>query len=151
MSIRPPRVKMPPLNALRAFEAAARLGVISRAADELCVNPGAVAQHIKSLEDWADKPLFHRHAKGVDLTELGQRCAEDFEIAFDHLSRATQNLRTRAPPIRSGSRRCLVWLNCGCRRVCRNCARRFPMFAYRFRHLNSHQTLPAKGMTSAFS
>lgn len=98
MSVKPPRQKLPPLNALRAFEAAARLGGISKAAEELCVTPGAVAQHIKTLEDWAGAPLFHRHARGVVLNELGYRSAADFAAAFDHLSIAVQNLRTRAAP-----------------------------------------------------
>jgi len=98
MPVKPPRQKMPPLNALRAFEAAARLGGIARAADELCVTPGAVAQHLKALEGWAGAPLFHRHAKGVTLNPLGQGTARDFSIAFAHLSAATQNLRIRAAP-----------------------------------------------------
>jgi LysR family transcriptional regulator, glycine cleavage system transcriptional activator len=98
MSVNPPRHRMPPLNALRAFEAAARLGGISRAADELCVTPGAVAQQVKTLEDWVGAPLFARHAKGVALNDLGQRSLVDFEAAFDLLSDATQNLRIRAAP-----------------------------------------------------
>ena len=98
MTVKPPRQKLPPLNALRAFEAAARLGGISKAADELCVTPGAVAQHIKALEGWAGAPLFRRHARGVVLNELGHRSAADFEAAFDHLSTAVQSLRTRAAP-----------------------------------------------------
>jgi LysR family glycine cleavage system transcriptional activator len=98
MSVKPPRLRLPPLNAMRAFEAAARLGGISRAADELCVTPGAVAQHIKALEDWAGAALFSRHARGVALNDLGQRCLADFETAFDLLHKATQNLRIRAAP-----------------------------------------------------
>ncbi len=98
MSVKPPRHRLPPLNAMRAFEAAARLGGISRAADELCVTPGAVAQHIKALEDWAGAALFSRHARGVTLSDLGQRCLGDFEAAFDQLHMATQNLRIRAAP-----------------------------------------------------
>jgi LysR family transcriptional regulator, glycine cleavage system transcriptional activator len=98
MSINPPRHRLPPLNALRAFEAAARLGGIARAAEELCVTPGAVAQQVKTLEDWAGAPLFTRHAKGVALNDLGRRSLADFEAAFDLLSEATQNLRTRAAP-----------------------------------------------------
>ncbi|MFT5005409.1 MAG: DNA-binding transcriptional LysR family regulator, partial [Paracoccaceae bacterium] len=82
MSINPPRQRLPPLNALRAFEAAARLGGISKAADELCVTPVAIAQHVKALEDWAGAKLFSRQAKGVVLNDLGQRCLSDFETAF---------------------------------------------------------------------
>ncbi|MFT5158634.1 MAG: DNA-binding transcriptional LysR family regulator [Paracoccaceae bacterium] len=98
MSINPPRQRLPPLNALRAFEAAARLGGISKAADELCVTPGAIAQHVKALEDWAGAKLFSRQAKGVVLNDLGQRCLSDFETAFDQIHIATQNLRIRAAP-----------------------------------------------------
>ena len=52
MTVAPPRPKGPPLNALRAFEAAARLGGFAKAAEELSVTPGAVAQHVKALEAW---------------------------------------------------------------------------------------------------
>ena len=67
MSVAPPRPEGPPLNALRAFEAAARLSSFSQAADELCVTPGAVAQQIKALEDWAGARLFDRHAQGGEI------------------------------------------------------------------------------------
>lgn len=98
MPVRPPNLTSPPLNALRAFEAAARLGGITKAADELCVTSGAVAQHIKALENWAGAQLFARHAKGVSLNELGQRSLPDFQAAFDQMNRAVQNLRINAAP-----------------------------------------------------
>jgi LysR family glycine cleavage system transcriptional activator len=96
MSISPPRPKGPPLNALRAFEAAARLGGFTPAADELCVTPGAISQHIKSLEDWAGSPLFMRRSQGVSLTELGESVAAEFTTAFDAIGDAVRALRTRA-------------------------------------------------------
>ena len=96
MSISPPRPKGPPLNALRAFEAAARLGGFTPAADELCVTPGAISQHIKSLEDWAGAPLFERRSQGVSLTELGQNVATEFTTAFDAIGDAVRSLRTGA-------------------------------------------------------
>ena len=96
MSISPPRPKGPPLNALRAFEAAARLGGFTPAADELCVTPGAISQHIKSLEDWAGSPLFVRRSQGVSLTELGESVAAEFSTAFDAMGNAVRALRTRA-------------------------------------------------------
>ena len=96
MSIAPPRPKGPPLNALRAFEAAARLGGFTPAADELCVTPGAISQHIKSLEDWAGAPLFERRSRGVTLTDLGQSVVAEFTIAFDAMGDAVRALRTRA-------------------------------------------------------
>jgi LysR family transcriptional regulator, glycine cleavage system transcriptional activator len=98
MSIAPPRPKGPPLNALRAFEAAARLNSFSRAADELCVTPGAVAQHIKVLEEWAGAPLFDRHAQGVRLTSLGRAVAPGLGTAFDSLADAAHLLRRIAAP-----------------------------------------------------
>lgn len=98
MSVAPPRPKGPPLNALRAFEAAARLNSFSRAANELCVTPGAVAQHVKALEEWAGAPLFDRHAQGVRLTPLGRAVAPGLGDAFDSLADAAHLLRRIAAP-----------------------------------------------------
>ncbi|WP_120500483.1 LysR family transcriptional regulator [Roseovarius sp. EL26] len=99
MSIIPPRPKGPPLNALRAFEAAARLGGFAQASEELCVTPGAISQHIKALEDWTGTPLFQRKAHGVMLTEAGQQLQPHFTHAFDAMSDATRALRsTMAQP-----------------------------------------------------
>jgi len=84
------------LNALRAFEAAARLGGFTPAADELCVTPGAISQHIKSLEEWAGAPLFQRRSQGVSLTELGENIVADFTTAFDAMGNAVRALRTQA-------------------------------------------------------
>ena len=96
MSISPPRPKYPPLNTLRAFEAAARLGGFSKAAEELCVTPGAISQHIKSLEDWAGAALFERRSQGVVLTALGAEVAGQFSTAFDALGVAVRSLHTGA-------------------------------------------------------
>ncbi|MCT4654986.1 MAG: LysR family transcriptional regulator [Cohaesibacter sp.] len=93
MPVSPPRPKWPPLNALRAFEAAARLQSFSAAADELCVTPGAVAQHIKSLEALIGEKLFNRQAQGVELTALGQQALPAFIQAFDGLGQAVHSLR----------------------------------------------------------
>ena len=98
MSVTPPRPKGPHLNALRAFESAARLGSFYAAAEELCVTPGAIAQHIKSLEAWAESPLFDRKARGVELTPLGEELLPLFTLAFDQLGEAVQALRTKAAP-----------------------------------------------------
>ncbi|WP_417433773.1 LysR family transcriptional regulator [Kiloniella sp.] len=98
MTIVPPRPQIPPLNSLRAFEAAARLGGFSTAADELCVTPGAVAQHVKSLEAWVGADLFIRLSQGVELTELGQNVLSEFSAAFDQLGLAVQTLRSQATP-----------------------------------------------------
>lgn len=96
MTISPPRPKGPPLNALRAFEAAARLGGFTAAADELCVTPGAVAQHIKALEGWVGEPLFERRSQGVALSPLGAKTYSEFTVAFDQLGSAVLNLRSKS-------------------------------------------------------
>ena len=93
MSVSPPRPQSPPLNALRAFEAAARLGGFSSAAEELCVTPGAISQHIKSLEAWVGSALFERRSQGVRLTKLGTEVASQFSAAFDELGSAVRSLR----------------------------------------------------------
>lgn len=98
MSISPPFQRLPSLNALRAFEAAARLGSFKLAADELMVTPGAVAAQIKALEAEFDAELFHRQARGVSLTALGQAIAPRFSTAFDALSGAVRELRRQAAP-----------------------------------------------------
>ena len=93
MPVSPNRPKGPPLNALRAFEAAARLGGFLAAAEELGVTPGAVSQHIKSLESWVGAPLFERRAQGVGLTALGLGVSGDFGVAFDALGAAVRQLK----------------------------------------------------------
>ena len=93
MAVAPPRPKPPPLNALRAFEAAARLGGFSAAAQELCVTQGAIAQQIKHLEDWAGATLFVRHARGVRLSAAGKAVLPRLGEAFDALGDVTQTLR----------------------------------------------------------
>ncbi|MFH1806899.1 MAG: LysR substrate-binding domain-containing protein [Pseudomonadota bacterium] len=98
MPVSPPRPKGPPLNALRAFEAAARLGGFAAAADELSVTPGAIAQHVKSLEAWAGADLFERRSQGVALTRLGAQVIEKLSLAFDQLGNAVQSLRALAAP-----------------------------------------------------
>lgn len=98
MAVSPPRPKGPHLNALRAFEAAARLGSFSAAADELSVTPGAVTQHIKSLEQWTESQLFDRNARGVELTPLAEELLPMFSLAFDQLGLAVHALRTKGAP-----------------------------------------------------
>ena len=58
------RRSLPPLNALRAFEAAARHGSFTKAANELCVTPGAVSRQVQVLEEHLGTPLFHAHEPG---------------------------------------------------------------------------------------
>jgi LysR family glycine cleavage system transcriptional activator len=98
MSVAPPRPKDLALNALKAFEAAARLGGFAAAAVELGVTPGAVTAHVKALEARLGADLFQRNAKGVELTALGARVLPGFTEAFDALSLAQHHLRAEAAP-----------------------------------------------------
>ena len=86
------RRRLPPLNALRAFEAAARHLNFSRAADELTVTPGAVSQQIQNLEDYVGAPLFKRTPKGLLLTDAAQTALPALREAFDRLAEAASLL-----------------------------------------------------------
>lgn len=97
MPVTPPRPKGPALNALRAFEAAARLGSFAQAAEELTVTSGAISQHIRTLEDWAGVALFERRAQGVRLTAAGRRLLPPLTTGFDALGSAVRSLRDMAP------------------------------------------------------
>ncbi|MFT4151475.1 MAG: LysR family transcriptional regulator [Paracoccaceae bacterium] len=98
MAVSPPVPRSLPLTALRAFEAAARLGGFAPAAEELGVTPGAVTAQIKALEADLGAPLFERHARGVRLTALGRSAAPGFTQAFDALAEAAGVLRSGAAP-----------------------------------------------------
>ena len=87
--------KIPPLNALRAFEAAARHLSFKSAAAELCVTPGAVSQQVKSLEEVLGVALFERIHNGLILTEEGQRYLAPVRSAFTGISAATQMISPR--------------------------------------------------------
>jgi len=86
------RRRLPPLNALRAFEAAARHLNFSRAADELSVTPGAVSQQIQNLEDYIGAALFKRTPKGLLLTDAAQIALPSLREAFDRLAEAASML-----------------------------------------------------------
>ncbi len=86
------RRRLPPLNALRAFEAAARHLNFSRAADELSVTPGAVSQQIQNLEDYVGASLFRRTPKGLLLTDAAQAALPALREAFDRLAEAASLL-----------------------------------------------------------
>ncbi len=88
------------LNALRAFEAAARLGGFAQAANELRVTPGAIAAQIKTLELEYGAALFVRQAKGVGLTPVGDSVRLQFAEAFDAVEAAARTLRWLSAPRR---------------------------------------------------
>ena len=81
-------MRLPPLNALRAFEAAARHASFARAADELHVTQGAVSRHVKLLEEQLGVALFRRRAQGIDLTEAGRILQPEIAAAFERIARA---------------------------------------------------------------
>lgn len=86
-------IENPPLNALAAFEAAARLGSFTRAGEELCVTQAAVSQHIRHLEDYLGVPLFIRRTPGIRLTPDGERYFLAVSGALETLRRESANLR----------------------------------------------------------
>jgi len=79
---------LPSLPALRAFDAAARLGSFRAAAEELHVSPTAISHHIRGLETHLRKDLFTRVGRGIFLSEEGLRLAEEVTKAFRILERA---------------------------------------------------------------
>ncbi|CAD1794388.1 LysR family transcriptional regulator [Xanthomonas arboricola pv. juglandis] len=80
-----PRPRLP-LNALRAFEAAARHQNLTRAASELCVSQAALSHQIKALEQQLGSSLFHRLPRGVALTDEGAALAPVLAEAFDRIA-----------------------------------------------------------------
>lgn len=87
---------MPPLNALRAFEAAARLLSFTKAADELNVTPGAISQQIRQLEDFYGFPLFRRTTRTLIITETAQAVLPLVRDAFDKLYQANERLHRQS-------------------------------------------------------
>src|SRR3546814_3717908 len=87
--------RMPPLNVLRAVEAAARNMSISRAAAELNVTPAAVSHQIRGLEEQLGVALFRRVNRGLLLTEEGALIAPGLRDGFDRLAAAVQRLNEK--------------------------------------------------------
>ncbi|MEP9372246.1 transcriptional regulator GcvA [Mesorhizobium sp. KR1-2] len=87
---------LPPLPAVRAFEAAARHGSFTKAAEELGMTQAAVSYQIKLLEERVGAPLFLRKPRQVTLTELGQRLAPTFTEAFTLIGEAYAAARSGA-------------------------------------------------------
>ncbi|KVL40956.1 transcriptional regulator GcvA [Burkholderia sp. MSMB1835] len=87
------RDELPPLNALRAFDAVARHGSFAGAAVELHVTHWAVGKQIRLLEDWFGLPLFDRRPRGVVLTDEGAALLNDVSHAFERLGTAVVRLR----------------------------------------------------------
>jgi LysR family glycine cleavage system transcriptional activator len=85
--------RLPPLNALKAFETAARHLSIKQAAAELNVTPAAVSHQIKALENHLGVPLFLRHNRALELTEAARAALPKLREGFDSLAQAVERLR----------------------------------------------------------
>jgi LysR family glycine cleavage system transcriptional activator len=85
--------RLPPLNAMRAFEASARNASITRAAAELCVTQGAVSRHVAVLEAWLQVKLFNRERHGVELTPQGHVYFRTIKSALDQIETGTRQLQ----------------------------------------------------------
>jgi LysR family glycine cleavage system transcriptional activator len=107
--------RLPPLNALKAFEAAARLSSFSRAAGELNVTHAAISRHVRGLETDLRAKLFDRTGRGVELTEAGQALAAGLTEGFDVIAAATSRFarpsrRTRRLSVTSDVSFAALWL-----------------------------------------
>jgi LysR family glycine cleavage system transcriptional activator len=100
--------RLPPLNALRVFEAAARHLSFKEAAAELHITQAAVSHQVKSLEEYLGVQLFRRSARGVTLTDVARACLPKLREGFDALATAVELIRERgggaellitAPPV----------------------------------------------------
>ena len=100
--------RLPSLNALRVFEAAARHLSFKEAANELSITQAAVSHQIKSLEEYLGVELFRRAGRGVQLTDAARACLPRLREGFDSLASAMELLRERggksdllitAPPV----------------------------------------------------
>lgn len=92
----PVMATLPPLKALRVFEAAARHLSFTKAAGELCVTQGAVSQQVKALEDALEVELFRRRNRELRLTDAGRNYALAVREALRLVSEATAELRRNA-------------------------------------------------------
>lgn len=90
--------KLPPLNALKAFEAAARHVSFTKAANEVHVTHGAVSRQVTLLEDWLGCALFQRGGSQINLTESGRTYAKEITSLLDHLSVVTAQVMEKAAP-----------------------------------------------------
>jgi LysR family glycine cleavage system transcriptional activator len=82
--------RLPPLNALRVFEVAARTGSYAAAATELGLTHGAVSRHVASIEAWLGQPLFRREGRRMVATPIAAMFAGEVGHAFDRITRAAE-------------------------------------------------------------
>jgi LysR family glycine cleavage system transcriptional activator len=84
--------RLPPLNALRAFEAASRHASFTSAAQELHVSQGAISRHVATLEGWLKVQLFSRHPRGIELTPKGAAFFRIVRGALDQVEYGARQL-----------------------------------------------------------
>ncbi|MCK3654345.1 transcriptional regulator [Pasteurellaceae bacterium Macca] len=87
--------KLPPLNALKAFESAARYLNFTKAADELFVTQAAVSHQIKLLEDFLSVQLFHRRNRLLELTEFGKQYFDEISPLLEQIAKATDKIKAK--------------------------------------------------------
>src|SRR5215213_6954301 len=87
--------QLPPLNALRAFEAAARSESFTRAAEELCVTQGAVSHQVKALEAILGIKLFNRERQRLVITDAGREYLNVIRDALDRIAAGTERIVQR--------------------------------------------------------
>ena len=94
-------ISLPPLEALAAMLAAARLGSFSAAADDLGITHGSVSRRVHAVESWLGTPVFVRHGRGVRLTPAGEHFSRQVESALARIAAVAIDLRSaRAMPSR---------------------------------------------------
>lgn len=91
--------RLPPLNSVRAFEAAARLGSFVAAAQELNVTQPAIGRHVRQLESWLGVALFQRNARGVQPTAAGVQYLATASRLLDELATASAALAQPQPAL----------------------------------------------------
>jgi len=89
--------RLPPFPALRAFEAAARLGGFAAASQELHQTPSAISHQVRALETWFQRSLFVRSVRRVTLTDDGRRLLGELSAALDQIENACASLRPGDP------------------------------------------------------
>jgi LysR family transcriptional regulator, glycine cleavage system transcriptional activator len=93
-------MRLPPLNALRAFEAVARTGSVRDAAAEISVTPAAISQQIKVLEHNVGMRLFERSTRRIEPNDVGRHYQEAVGRALRQIESATQKLRPAAQSVK---------------------------------------------------
>ena len=117
----PSRKALPPFEALRAFDAVARLGGVRKAAQYLCRDHAVVSRHLRAIEEWTGMKLIERTPGGAVLTEEGVRYHREIATAMDIIAGATIDLMKRGDDrclhIRCMPGFALHWLSASTRRL----------------------------------